>query len=67
MVAKKIQIHSVKITGKYICESKKLNLFTLSPKENSAPGFYHHHSRQKEITHFSQTKCFEKRGRGLWI
>ena len=35
----------------------KLNLFT--PKQNSPPGFYHHQSRQKEIIHFLQTKCFE--------
>ena len=24
-----------------------------------SPGFYHHHSRQKKITHCPQTKCFE--------
>ena len=35
MVAEKFQIYSVKITGKYICESKKLNLFifTHTPKQ----------------------------------
>ena len=53
---------------------KELNLFisTHAPKQNSPPGFYHHYSRQKEITHFPQTKFFEnpffpqQRGRGLW-
>ena len=45
--------------GKYIWV-KKLDLFTHGPKHNSPPIFYHHHSRQKEITHFPQRKCFEK-------
>ena len=36
--------------------SQKTNL---CPKQNSPPGFYHYHSRQKEITHFPQTKCLE--------
>ena len=38
---------------------QNLNLFTHGPKQNSSPGFYHNHSRQKEITHFPQLKCFK--------
>ena len=36
MVVEKFQIYSVKITDKYICESKKLNLFIFAhaPKHN---------------------------------
>ena len=30
MVAEKFQIHGVKITGKSICESQKLNLFSFT-------------------------------------
>ena len=26
------------------------------PNQNFPPGFYHHHSRQKKITHYSQRK-----------
>ena len=38
----------------------KLNLFifTYVPKQKSPPGSYHYHSRQEEITHFSQTTFF---------
>ena len=54
------QIHGVKITKKYICESKNwIFVFTHAHKQNSQPGFYHHYFRQKEITHFPQTKFFE--------
>ena len=35
------------------------DLFTCALKQISPPGFYHHHFRQKEITYFHQTKCFE--------
>ena len=40
---------------------KKLNLFIFShaPKQKSLPSSYHHYSRQKEITHSSQTRFFE--------
>ena len=36
----KFQIYGVKITGRYICEPKKMNLFIFaySPKQNSPPG-----------------------------
>ena len=63
MIADKFQIHSVEVTGKHICESKKINLFILThvPKQNSPPGLYHHHSRQMEITHFHRTAFFTSR------
>ena len=40
---------------------KELHLFIFSHalKQKSPPGFYHHYSRQREITHFPQTKFFE--------
>ena len=44
---------------------KKMSLFifTHAPKQNSLPGSYRHHSpsptRDKEITHFSQSEFFE--------
>ena len=44
MVAEKFQIDSVKITGKFICETKK----THAPKQNSPPGFYHYHPGRKK-------------------
>ena len=56
MVSIKFQIHGVKITGKYICESKKMNLATHAPQLSR---FYYHQSRQEEITHFPKKKCFE--------
>ena len=41
---KRYGVNGAKITGKYICESKKLNLFifTNAPKQNSPPGSYHY-------------------------
>ena len=36
-----------------------LFIFTHTTKHSSPPGFYQHHSRQKEITHFPKTKVFE--------
>ena len=47
----------VKITGKYICESKNwMLIFSHAPKQNSAASFYHYSPpRQKEITHSSWT------------
>ena len=48
---KKFQIHGFKITGKYIS-------VYLWPQAKVS-GFYHRNSRQKKITYFSQTKCFE--------
>ena len=30
MIGQKFQIYGVKITGKYICESKKMNLFNFT-------------------------------------
>ena len=61
MVAEKFHIHGAKITEKYICESKKLNLFIFAHvlKENSPPGSYYYHSRQEGITHFPKTMLFE--------
>ena len=78
MFAEKFQIHGVKITEKYICESKNsiCSFLILHPprpkKKKSPPGFYHYHSRQKEIIHFPQTTFFEnlffpsRKGGGLW-
>ena len=56
MVAEKFQIYDVKIKGKYIYESKNLVcLFLLmSPRRNLSL-----HTRQKEITHSSQTSFSE--------
>ena len=48
MVGENVQIHSVKITEKCACESKKLNLEILThalPRQNSLSGSYHHPSR----------------------
>ena len=59
MVAKKFQIHGVKITEKYICESQNWIFLLMGPSKNFSSGFYHHHTRQKEITHFLQAECFE--------
>ena len=56
MVTKMFEIHGVKITGKYICESKNWIWLLMHLKQNSSVGFYHNHSRQKEITNFPQTK-----------
>ena len=74
MVAEKFQIYSVKITGKYICESKKLNLFifthTPSKPPYPPPMFLSLFPRQKEITHSSRTAFSEdlffhsKKGKG---
>ena len=49
MVVEKFQIYGVKITGKYICESKKFDLciFTHVPKQNSTQGYYHPADRRK--------------------
>ena len=50
MVVEKFQIYGVKITGKYICESKKkldLYIFTHVPKQNSTQGYYHPADRRK--------------------
>ena len=40
----KFQIHAVKITRKYICQSKDW-MFIHAPKQISPSGFYHHQSR----------------------
>ena len=58
MIAEKFQIYSVKITGKYICQSKKkkrnLSIFTHASNQNSLR-FLSVLSRQKEITHSYRT------------
>ena len=42
MVVEKLQIHCVRITGKYICESKNwICSFLLMPSSKTLPGFYH--------------------------
>ena len=50
MVAENFLIHDVKITKKYICGSKKLNLFIFAhvPKQKSLPGSYHYHFINKK-------------------
>ena len=71
MVAEKFQIDSVKVTGKYICETKKLNLFifTHAPRQNSPPGFYHYHPGRRKSPippkkHFLKIYCLPSRKRG---
>ena len=64
MIAEKFQIYSVKITGKYICESKKkqwnLSIFTHASKQISLSlRFLSVLSRQKEITHSYRTAFSE--------
>ena len=60
MVAEKFHIRGAKIAEKYICDSKKLDLFIFAhvPKQNSRSGSYYYHSRQEEITHFPKTIYF---------
>ena len=60
MFAGKFQIHGIKITGKYIFESKNwiIHFYSFS-QAKLFPRFYYRHSRQKEITHFPRTTFFE--------
>ena len=58
MVAKKFKFMVLRLLENTVV-SKKLNLFAHAPKQKSPPGFYYYYSRQKKITYFPQTKCFE--------
>ena len=61
LVAEKFHIHGVKITEKYTVSQKIEFVYFCSCPQVTAPppGSYHYHSRQEEITHFSQTMLFE--------
>ena len=68
----KFQIYGVKITRKYICDSKNYSCsFLLVPQAKLSPRFLSLLPRQKEITHSSQTMFSEdlyfpsRKGRGL--
>ena len=74
MVAEKCQIYSIKITGKYICESnnKSVHFYSCSQAKLS-PWFLSLSLRQKEIPHSSWTafseyifSWAERLGRELW-
>ena len=56
MVAKKFQIHDVKTTGKYICESKNC---THTTQAKLSPRFLSLLPRPKKITHFLRKVFFE--------
>ena len=71
MVAEKFQIYSVKITGKYICESKKLNLFIFThtlkqtPLPPPPPCFYHYSPGRRKLTILPEDLFFHsKKGKG---
>ena len=51
MVMEKFEIYGVKITGKYICELKKMNLFifTHAPKQNFHSGSYHYPPGRRKL------------------
>ena len=74
MVAEKFQIYGVKITGKYICESKNwICSFLLMPPSKTLPRVYIIPSQTEEIIHSSQTEfsedlhfSWQKGGDGLW-
>ena len=74
MVAEKFQIQVVKITGKYICESKKIESvhFYSCPQAKLSPWFLLSPLQQKEFIHFARATfyknlCFPSRkGVGLW-
>ena len=52
MVVEKFQIYGVKITGKYICESKNwICSFLLMAPSKNLPTFLSLIPRQKEYTH----------------
>ena len=60
MVVENFQIYGVKITGKYICESKKIGsiYFYSCPQAKLYPRLLSPR-RQKEITHFPRATYFE--------
>ena len=60
MVAEKFQIYGVKVTGKYICESKNLTCsFLLMPPSKTLPQVFIINPRQKEITNSSRNDFSE--------
>ena len=69
MILEKFQIYGIKITGKYICESK-VEFF----KQNSPPGSYHYLPGRRKLPippelRFLKINFFSSRnggGGGLW-
>ena len=68
MVAEKFHICGVKITGKYICESKMLNLFIFThvSKKSYLRGSYHYNPGRRKLpilppTAFSEGLFFSSR------
>ena len=62
MIAEKFQIYSVKITGKYICQSKKkrnLSIFTHASNQNSLSGFYQYSPGRRKLP-IPTEQCFLK-------
>ena len=62
MIAEKFQIYSVKITGKYICQSKKkkgICPFLLMPPTKTLSGFYQYSPGRRKLP-IPTEQCFLK-------
>ena len=62
MIAEKFQIYSVKITGKYICQSKKkkgICPFLLMPPTKTLSGFYQYSTGRRKLP-IPTEQCFLK-------
>ena len=59
MVAKKFKFTVLRLLENTVVIKKNDSAYSCPQAKLSLPGFYYHYSRQKEITYFPQTKCFE--------